>query len=41
MNTKRSEEMFDKACRLIPGGVNSPVRSFGNVGENQFLSKKE
>ena len=40
MNTKRSEEMFDKACRLIPGGVNSPVRSFGNVGRKPIFIEK-
>ena len=28
----RSEELFQKALRLIPGGVNSPVRAFGSIG---------
>jgi glutamate-1-semialdehyde 2,1-aminomutase len=28
----RSEELFRKACRLMPGGVNSPVRAFRAVG---------
>lgn len=28
----RSEELFARACRVIPGGVNSPVRAFGSVG---------
>jgi glutamate-1-semialdehyde 2,1-aminomutase len=28
----RSEELFDEARRLIPGGVDSPVRAFGAVG---------
>jgi glutamate-1-semialdehyde 2,1-aminomutase len=28
----RSEELFDRARRLIPGGVDSPVRAFGAVG---------
>jgi glutamate-1-semialdehyde 2,1-aminomutase len=27
-----SEELFDRARRVIPGGVNSPVRAFGAVG---------
>ncbi len=27
-----SEELFDRAKRCIPGGVNSPVRAFGSVG---------
>jgi glutamate-1-semialdehyde 2,1-aminomutase len=29
---KKSEELFRKACRLMPGGVNSPVRAFRAVG---------
>jgi glutamate-1-semialdehyde 2,1-aminomutase len=28
----RSEELFEKARRVIPGGVNSPVRAFKAVG---------
>src|SRR5580692_6979574 len=28
----RSQEAFQRACRLIPGGVNSPARAFGAVG---------
>jgi glutamate-1-semialdehyde 2,1-aminomutase len=28
----RSEDLFREACRLIPGGVDSPVRAFGAVG---------
>ncbi len=28
----RSEELFERARRVIPGGVNSPVRAFGGVG---------
>ena len=27
-----SEELFERARRVIPGGVNSPVRAFGAVG---------
>ena len=27
-----SDELFERARRLIPGGVNSPVRAFGAVG---------
>jgi glutamate-1-semialdehyde 2,1-aminomutase len=27
----RSEEIFQKACRVLPGGVNSPVRAFKAV----------
>ena len=29
---KRSEEMFERANRVIPGGVDSPVRAFRAVG---------
>ena len=28
----RSDELFQRASRVIPGGVNSPVRAFGAVG---------
>src|SRR5436305_4846379 len=28
----RSRQAFEKACRVIPGGVNSPARAFGGVG---------
>jgi glutamate-1-semialdehyde 2,1-aminomutase len=28
----RSDELFERARRVIPGGVNSPVRAFGGVG---------
>ncbi|MCF0133671.1 MAG: glutamate-1-semialdehyde 2,1-aminomutase, partial [Blautia sp.] len=29
----RSEEFFERALRRIPGGVNSPVRAFGAIGQ--------
>ena len=32
MNLSRSEELFSQAQQYIPGGVNSPVRSFRAVG---------
>jgi len=32
MNTKISQELFEKALTLFPGGVNSPVRAFKSVG---------
>ena len=32
MRLDRSERLFSRARRIIPGGVNSPVRSFGAVG---------
>jgi glutamate-1-semialdehyde 2,1-aminomutase len=38
----RSEELFDRARRVIPGGVDSPVRAFGAVGGNpRFAARGE
>jgi glutamate-1-semialdehyde 2,1-aminomutase len=31
-NTETSRALFDRAVRVTPGGVNSPVRAFGTVG---------
>ena len=31
MNDK-NKQLFDQACAVIPGGVNSPVRAFKSVG---------
>ncbi len=28
----RSRDAYERACRVIPGGVNSPARAFGGVG---------
>ena len=28
----RSEELFEQAVKVLPGGVNSPVRAFRAVG---------
>ena len=39
MNISRSSDLYNKALSLMPGGVNSPVRSFGSVGtEPVFIS---
>ena len=32
MNHSKSKAAFDRAKRLMPGGVNSPARAFGGVG---------
>ena len=32
MDTTRSQELFDRARKLIPGGVNSPARAWTSVG---------
>jgi glutamate-1-semialdehyde 2,1-aminomutase len=38
----RSHAAFARACRLIPGGVNSPARAFGAVGgEPPFIARGE
>jgi glutamate-1-semialdehyde 2,1-aminomutase len=34
MRTEISEKLFAEACRVIPGGVNSPVRAWQAVGGN-------
>lgn len=36
----RSEELFNRAKELMPGGVNSPVRAFRAVGGHPFFVKK-
>lgn len=28
----KSEQLFERAVKVIPGGVNSPVRAFGSIG---------
>ena len=38
----RSEQLFEEAVNLIPGGVNSPVRAFGSVGMTpRFIASAE
>ena len=32
MKRSKSQQAFERACKLIPGGVNSPARAFGAVG---------
>ncbi|HHV10912.1 MAG TPA: glutamate-1-semialdehyde 2,1-aminomutase [Clostridiales bacterium] len=32
MRLEKSERLYEKACELMPGGVNSPVRAFRSVG---------
>ena len=36
--TSRNDELFTAAQRVIPGGVNSPVRAFGSVGGQPFFT---
>ena len=40
MNTKFSKSLYQRACQSIPGGVNSPVRSFYAVGLSPLFIKK-
>ena len=37
---KRSSELFASAQKVIPGGVNSPVRAFKAVGGDPIFIKK-
>src|SRR5476649_1876627 len=40
MNHSKSHDAFARACRVIPGGVNSPARAFGAVGgEPPFMAR--
>lgn len=38
-NAARSAALFERACRVIPGGVNSPVRAFRAVGGTPLFIK--
>ncbi|MES2909584.1 MAG: glutamate-1-semialdehyde 2,1-aminomutase [Pseudomonadota bacterium] len=42
MSSNRSDRLFQTACEVIPGGVNSPVRAFRGVGGNPvFFSRAQ
>ena len=34
----KSEKLFERAVKRIPGGVNSPVRAYGAIGEAPRLN---
>ncbi len=39
---EKSEALFQEAVKYIPGGVNSPVRAFGNIGMTpRFIQRAE
>ncbi|MDQ3287699.1 MAG: glutamate-1-semialdehyde 2,1-aminomutase [Pseudomonadota bacterium] len=40
MNHDRSHALFARACELLPGGVNSPVRAFRSVGGEPFFAQR-
>ena len=37
---KRSSELFSDALKVLPGGVNSPVRAFNSVGGTPIFVKE-
>ena len=42
MTSTSSRELFAEAVKIIPGGVNSPVRAFGSVGGSpRFIARAE
>lgn len=42
MTYEKSKTLFDRAVKVMPGGVNSPVRAFGSVGSYpRFIEKAE
>ena len=38
--TSRNQQLFEKSQKLIPGGVNSPVRAFRSVGGTPLFFKR-
>ena len=40
MNQDKSVKAYEKACHVIPGGVDSPVRAFQSVGGTPLFIKK-
>ncbi|MGH2983950.1 MAG: glutamate-1-semialdehyde 2,1-aminomutase [Solirubrobacterales bacterium] len=36
----RSEELYDRALELLPGGVNSPVRAMGSIGRDPIFIER-
>jgi len=40
MNTEKSQKIYELACQVMPGGVNSPVRAFKSVGGDPRIIKK-
>ena len=37
MNTEKSEKLYSRAINFMPGGVNSPVRAYRNVGRSPLF----
>lgn len=40
MDTSNSRKLFSRARRILPGGVNSPVRAFGAVGASPLFVRR-
>lgn len=40
LNTSRSAALFEQAVKVIPGGVNSPVRAFKSVGGSPLFIER-
>jgi glutamate-1-semialdehyde 2,1-aminomutase len=40
MTRKKSYNLYKRACKVMPGGVNSPVRAFRAVGSNPIFIEK-
>src|SRR5690606_41743363 len=40
MKHETSQALFSRARRLLPGGVNSPVRAFNSVGGEPFFVER-
>lgn len=40
MKTTKSKQLFEKAKKIIPGGVNSPVRAFKSVGGDPLFIQR-
>ena len=38
--SSRNQDLFEQSQRLIPGGVNSPVRAFKSVGGTPLFFKR-
>ncbi len=37
MDSRRSAELYERALKLLPGGVNSPVRAMGSIGRDPIF----
>lgn len=40
MNTQKSDSIYNEAVTVMPGGVNSPVRAYRNVGRTPLFIEK-